>query len=253
MLEISHLRKVYEDGTVGVDDLSLAVSPGEICVLLGANGAGKTSTIMLILGFTEPTEGTVKINGIDIQKDPLAAKQHVAYVSENVMLYGNFTARQNLAFFTELAGRGKNGDQREKVTEKEYREVFRRVGLADNAYYRRVKGFSKGMRQRLGIAIAILKRAPLIVLDEPTSGLDPKGGFEFLEIIAALKLEGCAILMSSHDIFRVKSMADRVGIMRSGKVLEMLDREEIEHRDLQEIYLEYMKTEVAGATSAKVL
>ena len=132
MLEIKNLRKVYEDGTVGVDDLDLTVSPGEICVLLGANGAGKTSTIMLILGFTEPTAGTVKIKGIDVQKDPLAAKQHVAYVSENVPLYGNFTAHQNMAFFTALAGRG-------KVGEDECRSVFRRVGLADNAYHRRVR------------------------------------------------------------------------------------------------------------------
>ena len=111
MLEIEHLGKVYEDGTVGVEDLNLTLSAGEICVLLGANGAGKTSTIMLILGFTEPTEGTVRINGIDVQKDPLEAKRHVAYVSENVTLYGNFTAHQNLAFFTELAGRGKDDYQ----------------------------------------------------------------------------------------------------------------------------------------------
>ena len=245
MLEIENLRKVYEDGTVGVDDLTLRVSSGEICVLLGANGAGKTSTIMLVLGFTEPTSGTVKINGIDVQRDPLAAKRHVAYVSENVMLYGNFTAHQNLAFFTKLAGR-------DDVEEDEYREVFGRVGLAENAYRRRVKGFSKGMRQRLGIAIAILKNAELILLDEPTSGLDPKGGFEFLEIIEGLKAEGRAILMSSHDIFRVKSMADRAGIMRSGKLLEMLDREQIVTKDLERLYLQYMEAEAAGATSAKV-
>ncbi len=245
MLEISNLRKIYEDGTIGVDDLDLTVSAGEICVLLGANGAGKTSTIMLILGFTEPTAGTVKIKGIDVQKNPLAAKRHVAYVSENVTLYGNFTAHQNMVFFTELAGSG-------KVKEDEYRAVFKRVGLAENAYHRRVRGFSKGMRQRLGIAIAILKNAELIVLDEPTSGLDPKGGFEFLEILRALKAEGRAILMSSHDIFRVRAIADRCGIMRAGKIIEMLDRHDIETRDLEAIYLECMKAEVAGSTSAKV-
>lgn len=246
MLNITNLRKVYEDGTVGVDDLTLKVSAGEICVLLGANGAGKTSTIMLILGFTEPSEGTISVNGIDVQKDPLKAKQHMAYVSENVTLYGNFTAHQNLKFFTELGGRG-------QVDEEEYRGVFKRVGLAENAYHRRVSGFSKGMRQRLGIAIAVLKKAELILLDEPTSGLDPKGGFEFLEIINGLKSEGRAILMSTHDIFRVKNMADRVGIMRSGKLLEILDRQAIEGTDLEALYLEYMKAEVAGATSAKVL
>ncbi len=245
MLKIDGLKKVYEDGTVGVDCLDLSVASGEICVLLGANGAGKTSTIMLILGFTEPTEGTVLINNIDVQAKPLEAKKHVAYVSENVMLYGNFTAHQNMVFFSELASRGKR-------SEDEYHAVFKRVGLADNAYYRRVNGFSKGMRQRLGIAIAILKDADLIVLDEPTSGLDPKGGFEFLEIIESLKAEGKAILMSSHDIFRVKRIADKVGIMRGGNIVEMLDRDGIVNRDLEQLYLEYMKTEVAGATSAKV-
>lgn len=246
MLQITNLRKVYEDGTVGLDGLTLSVSAGELCVLLGANGAGKTTTIMLILGFTEPTAGEVRINGVDVQKDPLEAKKHVAYVSENVTLYGNFTARQNMQFFASLSGRG-------RIAEEECLAVFARVGLAENAYRRRVRGFSKGMRQRLGIAIAILKNAELIVLDEPTSGLDPKGGFEFLEIIHQLKAEGKAILMSSHDIFRVKSIADRVGIMRGGKLLELLDSQQIQSKDLERIYLEYMKAEAAGATSAKVL
>ena len=245
MLEISNLTKVYEDRTVGVDDLSLTVPAGEICVLLGANGAGKTSTIMLVLGFTEPTSGTVTINGIDVQKRPLDAKRHVAYVSENVTLYGNFTAHQNLMFFTKL---GRDG----QVSDEECRAAFDRVGLAENAYFRRVRGFSKGMRQRLGIAIAILKNAELIVLDEPTSGLDPKGGFEFLEILRELKAEGRAILMSSHDIFRVRNIADKAGIMRSGKLLEMIDRKDFRDKDLERLYLEYMKAEAAGATSAKV-
>ncbi len=239
MLEIDDLRKVYEDGTVAVDGLSLRVRAGEVIVLLGANGAGKTTTIMLILGFTEPTSGTVKVKGIDVQKDPLSAKKHLAYVSENVTLYGNFTARQNLEFFARLSGRG-------DVTDDELRAVFRRVGLDESAYLRRVGGFSKGMRQRLGIAIAILKNAGLIVLDEPTSGLDPKGGSEFLDIIRSLKAEGRAILMSSHDIFRAKVIADRVGIMRSGRIIEELDRDRLDSADLEKIYLRCMgDTEVA--------
>jgi len=245
MLEIKNLRKVYEDGTLAVDDLNLTVKAGEIYVLLGANGAGKTSTIMLILGFTEPTAGEVFVNGVNVQKDPLEAKKHVAYVSENVILSGNFTARQNLDFFTRLTGRT-------DVTEDEYRAVFKRVGLAENAYTRRVRGFSKGMRQRLGIAIAILKNAAFIVLDEPTSGLDPKGGFEFLEIVGSLRKEGKAILMSSHDIFRAKAIADRVGIMSRGKILETIDTERLKQVDLQQIYLEYMDEVEAGATSARV-
>ncbi len=245
MLEIRGLRKVYEDGTVAVDNFDLDVAAREIFVLLGANGAGKTTTIMLILGFTEPTGGTVKIDGIDVQKDPLEAKKHVAYVSENVTLYTSFTAKQNLEFFTRLSGRT-------DITDDECRAVFKQVGLADNAYQRRVGGFSKGMRQRLGIAIGILKKAELIVLDEPTSGLDPKGGFEFLQILRDLREEGRAILMSSHDIFRARAIADRVGIMRSGNMLEVLERERLEGVDLEKLYLEYSEQVEAGATSAKV-
>jgi len=245
MLKINNLKKIYEDGTLAVDDLSLAVESAEVFVLLGANGAGKTSTIMLILGFTEPTAGNVEINGVDIQKDPLAAKKHVAYVSENVMLYANFTARQNLDFFSRLSGR-------EDITDDELMSVFKRVGLAENAFQRRVGGFSKGMRQRLGIAIAILKNAGLIVLDEPTSGLDPKGGHEFLDLIDGLRKENKAILMSSHDIFRARAIADRVGIMRSGKIIQILDKGELKDVDLEKIYLESMDRVEAGATSAKV-
>lgn len=245
MLEIKGLRKVYEDGTVGLANLDLSVAPGEIMVLLGANGAGKTTTIMLILGFTEPTAGTVTIQGIDVQKNPLEAKKHVAYVSENVMLYPSLTARQNLDFFVQISGR-------KGVTDDECRSAFRRVGLAENAYHRRVGGFSKGMRQRLGIAIAILKQAELIVLDEPTSGLDPKGGFEFLQIVRQLKAEGRAILMSSHDIFRAREIADSVGIMRNGAMLEVLDRGRLGSVDLEKIYLEYMAQAEAGESSARV-
>jgi ABC-2 type transport system ATP-binding protein len=245
MLEITNLKKIYEDGTVAVDDLSLTVAGEEVFVLLGANGAGKTSTIMLILGFTEPTAGTVTIGGIDIQKDPLAAKKQVAYVSENVMLYTNFTARQNLEFFARLSGR-------DDITDDLLMGVFKRVGLAANAFRRRVGGFSKGMRQRLGIAIAILKNAGLIVLDEPTSGLDPKGGHEFLDLVGGLRAEKKAILMSSHDIFRARAIADRVGIMRNGKIIQILDRETLKNVDLEKIYLESMNTIEAGATSAKV-
>ncbi len=243
MLSIQKLRKVYEDGTVGVDDLDLAVQPGEIFVLLGANGAGKTSTIMLILGFTEPTSGTITVDEVDVQKRPLDAKRLVAYVSENVTLYGNFTARQNLEFFTRLSGRT-------DISEDEYRSVFLRAGLAEKAYHRRVAGFSKGMRQRLGIAIAILKNAKYIILDEPTSGLDPKGGHEFLELVRGLRAEGKGILMSSHDIFRARAIADRVGIMRSGRLVEVIDQDRLARADLEEIYLQCMQEETAGATSA---
>jgi len=247
MLEIRNLTKVYDNEIRAVNNLNLTVNTGEIFVMLGANGAGKTTTIDLILGFIEPTEGTALINDIDVVKNPLEAKKYVAYVSENVMLYGNFTARQNLDFFTKLGGN-------KKATKEDYDTAMRRVGLPEEAFKRRVKSFSKGMRQRLGIAIAIMKDAKLVLLDEPTSGLDPRGGAEFLDLLKVLKAEGKAIFMSTHDIFRAKQIADRLGIMTNGNLATVLAREEIEKANLEELYLHYVEAyeaEVAEEISAE--
>ena len=241
MLEIRDLTKVYDNSIRAVDKLNLTVSAGEIFVMLGANGAGKTTTIDLVLGFIDPTEGTALINGIDVTKDPLEAKKYVAYVSENVMLYGNFTARQNLDFFTKLGGN-------KKATRDDYYAAMRRVGLPEEAFRRRVKSFSKGMRQWLGIAIAIMKDAKLVLLDEPTSGLDPRGGAEFLKLLRGLKSEGKAIFMSTHDIFRAKQIADRLGIMASGKLVTVLEHGEVETADLEKLYLQYVEAYEAEET-----
>ena len=232
MLEIIDMTKHYGD-MHAVNDLTLTIEPGEIFTMLGANGAGKTTTLMVALGFTEPTAGTVKICGVDVTRDPLEAKRHVAYVSENVMLYGNFTARQNLEFFTKLGGR-------KQVEASEYDQVMDRVGLQRDAFDRRVKGFSKGMRQKLGIAIAIMKNAEVILLDEPTSGLDPKSGAEFLQLLAELREENKAIWMTTHDIFRAKQIADRVGIMVEGNLVKIFTRDELGQEDLESIYVEFV-------------
>ncbi|NKB67322.1 MAG: ATP-binding cassette domain-containing protein [Candidatus Latescibacteria bacterium] len=232
MLEIEGLSKDY--GPVkAIQRLDLKIESGEIFCMLGANGAGKTTTLMISLGYTEPTQGSVKICGIDVSRDPLEAKKHVAYVSENVMLYGNFTARQNLAFFSKLGGA-------QNTTDAEYQQVLRRVGLQEDAFNRRVKGFSKGMRQKLGIAIAIMKNAEVILLDEPTSGLDPKSGAEFLQLLNELRDEGKAIWMTTHDLFRAKEIADRVGIMVAGRMVQLLTREELQQQDLERLYIQYV-------------
>ena len=239
MLEIQGLTKHYGD-VRAVNNLDLTIQPGEIFTMLGANGAGKTTTLMVALGFTEPTAGTVKICGIDVAKNPLEAKKHVAYVSENVMLYGNFTARQNLDFFAKLGGR-------KDSTEAEYEQVMERVGLQRDAFNRRVKGFSKGMRQKLGIAIAIVKNAEVILLDEPTSGLDPKSGAEFLQLLADLRGENKAVWMTTHDIFRAKEIADRVGIMSAGNLVRIFTRDELANEDLERLYVEYVSRDVEQA------
>ena len=232
MLEIENLSKHYGD-VKAVQDLDLTIEPGEIFCMLGANGAGKTTTLMVALGFTEPTAGTVRICGVDVTQDPLEAKRHVAYVSENVMLYGNFTARQNLDFFTKLGGK-------KNASDTDYAQALGRVGLQEDAFNRRVKGFSKGMRQKLGIAIAIIKDAKVILLDEPTSGLDPKSGVEFLQLLTDLRTEGKAIWMTTHDIFRARGIADRVGIMVSGRLVQLLTRGELEQQDLEALYVQYV-------------
>ena len=239
MLEVLDMSKHYGE-VHAVNNLTLTIQPGEIFTMLGANGAGKTTTLMVALGFTEPTAGTVKICGIDVTRDPLEAKKHVAYVSENVMLYGNFTAKQNLEFFTKLGGR-------KNVTDADYEQVMARVGLQADAFQRRVKGFSKGMRQKLGIAIAIMKDAEVILLDEPTSGLDPKSGAEFLQLLAELREENKAIWMTTHDIFRAKAIADRVGIMVGGELVKVLTKNELEDEDLEALYVEFVSRPVEEA------
>ena len=236
ILKADDLSKRYEDGVLALDHLNLSVRPGEVYCLLGANGAGKTTTINLFLNFIPPTTGTCLIKGIDVTRDPLEAKKHVAFVSENVMLYGNFTARQNLEFFAKLGGRT-------GLSKADCHQVMRRVSLQEKAFEQRVKTFSKGMRQKLGISIAIIKNAPAILLDEPTSGLDPKAAEEFLEILQELRGEGKAIIMSTHDIFRAKEIGDRVGIMKEGRLVLERTREELQFEDLVKIYIDYMKSE----------
>ncbi len=234
MIQAIDLSKRYEDGVLALDALNLHVKAGEIYCLLGANGAGKTTTINLFLNFIEPTSGRALVAGVDAAHDPLEAKRHLAYVSENVMLYGSFTARQNLEFFARLGGR-KDLDR-----EGLYR-AMREVGLPEKAFEQRVKEFSKGMRQKLGIAIAMVKDSPALLLDEPTSGLDPKAGAEFMETLVALRDRGKAVLMSTHDIFRARQIADRVGIMKEGRKVMERTREELAFENLERMYLDYMR------------
>lgn len=233
MIQAIDLTKRYEDGLLALDHLNMDIKPGQIYCLLGANGAGKTTVVNLFFNFIEPTSGIARINGYDCAREPLRAKKHVAYIPENVMLYGNFTARQNLDFFARLA-------ERESLKKENYHMVMRQVGLPEWSFVKQVKTFSKGMRQKLGIAIAILKQAPALILDEPTSGLDPKAASDFVELLFKLRAEGKAILMSTHDIFRAKEIADVVGIMKEGILITEQTREDIERDDLEKLYLRYM-------------
>lgn len=233
MIEAIQLTKRYEDGVLALDALNLKINPGEIYCLLGENGAGKTTTINLFLNFIEPTSGKPFINSIDVTRDPLEAKKFVAYLPENVMLYGNFTARQNLDFFAKLGGK-------RNLKKEDYHMVMRQIGLPEKAFEQKVKELSKGMRQKLGLAICMIKDAPALLMDEPTAGLDPASAAELIHLLKQLKQRGKAILMSTHDIFRTKEIADRVGIMKEGRKVMEFTREELMYENLERIYVDYM-------------
>jgi ABC-2 type transport system ATP-binding protein len=232
MLQAVNLTKRY-DSYVALDRLNLDVKPGEIFCLLGANGAGKTTTINLFLNFVQPSDGRALVNGVDVTASPLETKKYLAYIPETVMLYKNLTGLENLEYFSALAGRT-------DYTTEQLRGFFARVGLQAEAADRRVGTYSKGMRQKVGIAIALAKDARALLLDEPTSGLDPKASNEFSLLLQQLSADGVAILMATHDLFRAKESGTRVGIMKHGRLVAMLNTGDVGHADLERLYLEHM-------------
>lgn len=197
---------------VAVDHLNLAVRPGEVFGLLGPNGAGKTTTILMLLGLTEPTSGSVSVLGLDPARQPLSVKSRVGYMPDQVGFYDELTARENLTYIARL--NGFSGSQLEQRVD----EVLERVGLG-NVAAKRVSTFSRGMRQRLGLADVLVKQPQLIIMDEPTSGLDPEASHEFLKMIQELKEEGITILLSSHLLHQVQAVCDRVGLFNGGKMV----------------------------------
>lgn len=232
MLQATRLTKRY-NGVVALQTLDLLVRPGEVFCLLGANGAGKTTTINLFLNFIAPTSGTATINGIDVTKEPLETKKHVAYIPETVMLYKNLSGLENLEYFAALAGRP-------DYARHDLLRFFSRVGLSPEAALRRVSTYSKGMRQKVGIAIALAKNAKALLLDEPTSGLDPKASNEFSDLLKQMSADGVVVLMATHDLFRAKESGTRVGIMKHGSLVAVHGTEEFSHTDLERLYLQHM-------------
>ena len=240
MLEVTDLTKRYSDGRLALDALNLEVGPGEIYCLLGANGAGKTTALNLLMSFTRPTAGRVWINGIDAVRNPTEAKQHVAYLTESVALYGSLTAMQNLDFFARLGGRF-------DCSRDDYAMAMRRVGLPERSFTQPVRTFSKGMRQKLGIAMAMVKEAPLLLLDEPLASLDPQAAVELVETLKMLRSRGRAILLTTHDLFHAKQLADTIGILKEGRKVLTRTREELLYERLETLYLDYMRGTVVGA------
>lgn len=231
MLQAINLTKQYVPGQPpSLDTLNLSVEPGEIFCLLGQNGAGKTTTINLFLGFLKPSSGQALINGMEVARHPQETKKFLAYLPETVVLYPNLTGEENLDFFARLAGFSHTPD--------ELRSLLSRAGLQTEAHRKRVGTYSKGMRQKVGIAIALAKQAKVLLLDEPTSGLDPKASNEFSDILTSLAQAGTAILMATHDIFRAREVGTRIGIMRAGQLVESLEARDLTANELEAIYLQ---------------
>ena len=229
MLIAENLSKTYGDYKA-LNNLNLKLNKGEIFALLGQNGAGKSTTINIFLGFVKPTEGVAKINGISVVDHSEETKKYIAYIPETVLLYPNLTGVENLKFFSSLAGFDYDN---EALT-----NFLSKAGLQSDAHHNRLGGYSKGMRQKVGIAIAIAKKAKVLLLDEPTSGLDPKASNEFSEILKELASEGTTIFMATHDIFRAKEVADRIGIMKRGNLISEINADEISANELEKLYLQ---------------
>lgn len=229
MLQITNLNKTYGDHHA-LKGLNLTVNKGEVFCLLGQNGAGKTTTINISLGFLAPDSGEVLINGKKVGKDGNDTRRYIAYIPEVVMLYANLTAVENLDFFSKLAGYS--------YGRKQLRDFLTDANLQPEAHEKRVGAFSKGMRQKVGIAIAIAKNADVILMDEPTSGLDPRATDEFTRIVKQLASQGKSVLIATHDIFNAVSIGTHVGIMKDGQLLHVVSADNISPEALQKLYLE---------------
>ncbi|OYU15025.1 MAG: ABC transporter ATP-binding protein [Alphaproteobacteria bacterium PA4] len=201
---------VERGGRRVVDGLSLTLAPGDVYALLGGNGAGKSTTLFATLGLLQRSAGRVLVAGHDPAVAADAVRAATAYLPENVALYPTFTARENIAYFLDLASSPRGRDEVEGA--------FAAVKLAQSAWDRPVGGFSKGMRQKTAIALALLRRTPLLLLDEPTSGLDPAATRDFHALVADVASRGVSVLMVTHDLFGAADVAGRIGLLAGGRL-----------------------------------
>lgn len=232
MIQIKQVSKSFK-GHTAVNNLNLQIEQGEILGLLGANGAGKSTTINMLLGFLQPDAGSITVQNLDTVKDTAKVRKLIGYIPENVNLYPYLTGVENLDYFCRLAGIS--------YSKKELKDFLLTCGLQEEAHSQKVAGYSKGMRQKVGIAIAYAKKAEVYLLDEPASGLDPLASNELSELLKKLASEGAAILMASHDIFRVREVCNRIGILKKGVLVKQLSSAEVSANELEQLYLEFMK------------
>ncbi|WP_250462265.1 ABC transporter ATP-binding protein [Microbulbifer litoralis] len=230
VLEAAGVSASYGPRTI-LQSLDLGVRPGEVYALLGANGAGKTTTLSLFLGFVVPDGGRVRVNGIDPVTRAGEARRQLAYIPENVAFYEQLSARENVAYLLDLAGQGAGSDRIDRA--------LASAGLDATAFDRRVGGFSKGMRQKVAIALALAREVPALLLDEPTSGLDPQATYEFNRLLGLLREKGIATLMVTHDLLGASEVADRIGFLGAGQLEEEVAAEGAERFDVRSLHRRY--------------
>ncbi|WP_343691840.1 ABC transporter ATP-binding protein [Chitinophaga sp.] len=235
MLIAENLTKQYGDYTA-LDRLNLAINAGEVYCLLGSNGAGKSTTINIFLGFIPASGGRAFIDGQEVAVNNTATRNMVAYIPEIVNLYPTLTGMENLEYFSALSGF--------KYTRQELKAYMDTAGLQSSAFDKRVNSYSKGMRQKVGIAIALVKKAKVLFLDEPTSGLDPHASNEFAEIIKRLSAQGVCTLMATHDLLMAKNLGNRIGIMHKGKLRHEMNAAAISDTDLTRLYIDVVKADI---------
>ena len=230
MIQLSNIEKKFKD-KLALDNLSLEVKSGEIYGLLGANGAGKSTTLNLLLGFLTADRG--EINMLDINDSSIIQQDRIGYIPENVNLYPYLTGVENLDYFSKLAGL--------KFTLEELARFLLDCGLEEEAFNKSISEYSKGMRQKVGIAIAYAKNAKIYLLDEPASGLDPLSSNELSILLKKMSERGATILMASHDIFRVRETCHKIGILKNGSLVKEMFSKDVSSRELESLYLDYMK------------
>ncbi|RMB07655.1 ABC-2 type transport system ATP-binding protein [Eilatimonas milleporae] len=238
LLKAEDLSKNF-NGLTALSGLNLSIAEGEIFCLLGANGAGKTTTINLFLGFLTPSGGTAFVDGCNVADAPEDARKRLAYIPENVALYPTLSGIENLEFFDSLAG--------ERTPREALLDILAEAGLDRDAAERKAGAYSKGMRQKVGIAIALAKKARVLLLDEPLSGLDPAAANGFCALLKKLQADGCAVLMATHDVFRAKEVGSRIGIMKSGQLVDILDADTLDAGEIERVYLAHMHGETGQA------
>ena len=236
LLNVKNLSVDVEDKSI-LHGINLTINKGETHVLMGPNGAGKSTTILMMLGLTEPTSGSVEICGINSTTHPIEVKRKIGYLPEDVGFYDDMTGLENLIYTARL-----NGIPDKEAREKAM-ELMKRTGLEDQLKKKAGK-YSRGMRQRLGLADVLIKNPEIIILDEPTSGIDPAGVQEFIELIRWLsKEEGLTVLFSSHHLDQVQKVCDRVGLFSNGQLLALIDMAELKDKkqELSDIYNHYFE------------